>query len=213
MSSRNDRIQSIINECRKQDMFMANQIAYTLATTHHETGNTFRPVKEAYWSSEEWRARNLRYYPYYGRGYVQITWEYNYEKYQRILKIPLVQKPNLALEPDTARFILVHGFIHGVFTGKKISDYITDYKTNFFNARRCINGTDRASLISNIAGKYYRQLLLWNAGHILIIDGDIGPKTKEKVKLFQKGEGLVADGIMGRNTMAALVQYNEVDIK
>jgi len=32
------------------------------------------------------------------------------------------------------------GMIKGLFTGKKLSDYLTDTKKDYFNARRIING-------------------------------------------------------------------------
>ena len=55
-------------------------VAYGLATAYHETAYTMQPVVEAFWLSESWRERNLRYYPYHGRGYVQLTWKDNYER-------------------------------------------------------------------------------------------------------------------------------------
>jgi peptidoglycan hydrolase-like protein with peptidoglycan-binding domain len=35
-------------------------------------------------------------------------------------------------------------------------------------------------------------------------DGDFGPKTKRAVIVFQKKNGLYADGIVGKNTWAKL---------
>lgn len=131
---------------------MPGQIAYVLATTDWETGHTFKPVREAFWKDEEWRRNNLyRYYPYYGRGFVQLTWEDNYRKYSEILGVDLVNNPDLAMEPLNAAFILVHGFKTGGFTGKKITDYINGDGIDFVNARRCINGVDKAQDIAAIA--------------------------------------------------------------
>src|SRR5438045_92240 len=53
-------------------------VAYGLATAWHETAAQMQPVREAYWLSEDWRKANLRYFPWYGRGFVQITWQANY---------------------------------------------------------------------------------------------------------------------------------------
>jgi predicted chitinase len=67
-----------------------------------ETASTFRPVREAFWLSEEWRSVNLYYYPYYGRGYIQLTHDYNYQAIGNRLGISLLATPELALEPGIA---------------------------------------------------------------------------------------------------------------
>lgn len=151
-------IDAIKWECNAQDIGLKTQIAYVLATVQWETAQTFEPVREAYWLSETWRKNNLRYYPYYGRGYVQLTWKGNYQKYSGILGIDLVNHPDLAMNENVALFILVHGFKTGTFTGRKISDYINRSKTDFVNARRCINGTDKAHTIAKIAEKHLLNL-------------------------------------------------------
>lgn len=154
-------IQLIRDECGAQHMTLPAQVAYVLATVQHETNGTYDPVLEAYWvkNAEAWRKANLRYYPFYGRGFVQLTWKTNYEKYAKITGEDLVAHPDLALEPKTAAFILVHGFIHGTFTGRKIDDYISPGFVDFTNARRCINGTDRAGLIAEYAQAWLKVLL------------------------------------------------------
>jgi len=70
----------------------------------------------------------------------------------------LVNNPDKAMNPDIALFVLVHGFKTGKFTGRKITDYINDDKTDFINARRCINDRDRAHDIAKIAERYLRNL-------------------------------------------------------
>lgn len=127
------------------------QWAYVFATTFHETNGTFLPVKEAYWLSETWRKNNLRYYPYYGRGYVQITWPSNYLLFSKVIGEDFVKNPDLVMVPKYAFTILFDGFLYGMFTGKKISDYINNKKIDYRNARRCINGTDKAALIASYA--------------------------------------------------------------
>lgn len=138
------------------------QWAYVFATTLHETNSTFRPVKEAYWFSESWRLnkKNLRYAPFYGRGYVQITWEDNYKFFSKILGVDLVKNPDLAMIPKNAFKIMIYGFINGSFTKRKvgknyipnkISDFINDKEKDYKKARLCINGTDKADLIASYA--------------------------------------------------------------
>ena len=102
------------------------QAAYLLATVWHETNATMQPVKEAYWLSEAWRRQNLSYYPWYGRGYVQLTWEANYKKADQRLKLNglLLADPDQVMQAEIAAKILVWGCMQGWFSGKKISDYI-----------------------------------------------------------------------------------------
>ena len=157
-STKQGTIDAIKWECKAQGIGLKTQIAYVLATTEWETAQTFKPVREAFWKSEEWRKNNFRYYPYYGRGYVQLTWKNNYAKYSDILGIDLVNNPDLAMRENVALFIIVHGFKTGTFTGRKITEYINESKTDFINARRCINGTDKANTIANLAKKYLSTL-------------------------------------------------------
>jgi hypothetical protein len=147
-------IDAIRWECQSQGIGLRTQMAYVLATTEWETARTFKPVREAYWLSEAWRKKNFRYYPYYGRGFVQLTWKNNYQTYSTLLNTDMVKNPDLALDPNIALFVLVHGFKVGTFTGRKITDYINTNKTDYVNARRCINGLDQASKIAALATKY-----------------------------------------------------------
>jgi predicted chitinase len=143
----------IVAACHAHELTAAAQWAYALATTEHETGGTFQPVREACYlgaKAEAYR-KGLAYYPFYGRGYVQITWRTNYRKFGALLGIDLEGKPDLAMVPATAAWILAYGFKHGTFTGKRMEDYITAARCDFRSARRCINGLDRADHIAGLA--------------------------------------------------------------
>ncbi len=154
----NDIINSIRKSANSFGLTLKTQHAYIIATTFWETGRTFQPVKEAYWLSESWRRSNLRYFPYYGRGYVQLTWKFNYEKYSKILGLDLVNNPDKVMEPDISMFILCHGFKHGVFTGHSLEKHVNAKKTDFLNARRCINGVDKRREIAALANSYLKKL-------------------------------------------------------
>jgi len=142
--------------------------AYALATSYHETAQRMQPVREGLAATDSWRRRNLRYYPYYGRGDVQLTWKANYEKADRELDLngSLLRDLDLALDPDISAKVMVKGMSEGWFTGKKLADYLPDKegtRLQFKNARRIINGTDKADLIAGYAIKF--QTALKEAGY------------------------------------------------
>lgn len=144
-----DGINTLLDAAPHQDI---RWLAYELATTFHETGEAMTPVEE------QGRGRGLAYgrpaangKVYYGRGYVQLTWEKNYEAMSKVVGVDLVAIPEAALEPEFAAKILFYGMENGSFTGHKLSDYLNDSRTDFVNSRRIINGTDRAYLVAGYA--------------------------------------------------------------
>lgn len=137
---------------------LRNQTAYLLATSFLETAHTMKPVVEAYWLSEAWRKKNLRYYPWFGRGFVQLTWEANYLRAEKELGVAFTKDPNLALDPDNAANIAVLGMQEGWFTRHKLADYIDLQHSDFFHARQIINGMDRANDIAVMAQQYDKDL-------------------------------------------------------
>lgn len=154
-------VQAIIKEAHRQGIASQAQIAYILATVQHETADSFQPVRESYYLGEpeaENHRRTLDYYPFYGRGYVQLTLLGNYRKYSDLLSQDLVNNPDLVMLPDISLFILVHGMKWGVFTGMKLDDYISESSVDFWSARKIINGTDQAELIEKYAMNWQTQL-------------------------------------------------------
>src|SRR5207237_2552895 len=107
----------------------------------------------------EYGGKSTRYAPYYGRGFVQLTWSYNYKKAGDIIGVDLVSHPERALELPIATTILFDGMLQGWFTGKKLSNYITATSCDYVGARRIINGIDRATAIAGYARSFEAALL------------------------------------------------------
>lgn len=151
---------------RAMNQWPLSWAAYGLATAWHETAKTMQPIKERGGDSYFKRmyditgdrphvARDLGNADpgdgvlYAGRGYVQLTGRNNYRKFG------IVDSPDRAMEPEVAASIMVTGMEKGIFTGKKMSNYLPG---DYVNARRIINGTDKAQEIARIAAQFEQAL-------------------------------------------------------
>lgn len=142
--------------------------AYMLATSYHETARTMQPIEEYGKGRGRPYGQKLRHdkkpytFPdkiYYGRGDVQLTWYENYELMGKLLGIPLLEQPELALKPDISAQIMIEGMTRGKsnrgdFTGVSLETYFSSTKDDPVNARRIINGLDKANLIATYHYKF-----------------------------------------------------------
>lgn len=161
-----------------------DNLAYLLATVWHETAFTMQPITER--GSKKYLT-SKKYWPYIGRGYVQLTWDYNYEKASKKFGVDFLKYPDRVMEKRYALPILFIGMEEGWFTGKSFYDYLDgvdeDDKEDLrelSNARRVINGTDKQVEIGLIALKFERALR--SAGYGLqstekTVQGDKGTKV------------------------------------
>lgn len=133
------------------------KLAYILATAWHESKlisqKEIRCNPAGSSTQRICYERQAEYWDtgYYGRGYVQLTHYDNYLAMGTVFGLDLVTDPDAALEPELSAKILVFGMMSGSFTGKPLSNYINQFKKDFVNARRVVNGTDQAQLISEYA--------------------------------------------------------------
>lgn len=149
--------------------------AYMLATARHETYNpktqsAFHPIAElgskAYFKKYDGRVDlgNKQVgdgYRFRGRGYPQTTGRRNYLKLTEAwLKthpnevVDFIFHPDLLLEPKYAYFSMSYCMRVGMYTGKKLSDYIKTHEVDYKNARRVINRLDQADKIAEYAKKF-----------------------------------------------------------
>ncbi len=154
-------------------------LAYILATTYHETGRRIQAVRECFGKTDQAsincvtslyrKGRIKRNYAavdpktgraYFGRGHVQLTWDYNYKKMGKELGMgdQIYVNPDHALHKDTSVAILAEGMIKGLFTGKRLSQYFNTSTTNWGGARRIVNGLDKYTLIGGYGRKFHAAL-------------------------------------------------------
>jgi len=148
--------EAILNAAAAYPVTDPCHLSYILATTRGEVGTGFQPVREI------GRGKGKRYgipdpvtgEVYYGRGFTQLTWADNYRKMGKRIGMPLYEEPDLALRPEIAAKVMVIGMMEGIFTGKKLADYINAKATNYREARRIINIMDRADEFAGFARTY-----------------------------------------------------------
>lgn len=127
----------------------ADEFAYVLATIAWETDRKMVPVREA---GGEAYLRRKKYYPWVGEGLVQVTWEANARKLG-------AKRPGDLMQWPIALHAAFFGMATGMFTGKKLADYIGNGRRDYLNARRIINGTDRAREVGAYALSFRAALI------------------------------------------------------
>jgi len=165
----------ILQECNSQGVTDKSHIAYILATAHWEShmGKNMTELGgpnyfDKYEVGTNLGKRLCNIYPgdgskYKGRGFVQITGRGNYTRFTQILSargeaVNLVDNPKQAADPRIAAIVIVHGMRTGAFTGKRLTQFGTDSRYDFINARTIVNGHDRAETIARIARAYRRAM-------------------------------------------------------
>ena len=137
-------------------------LAYCMATVFHETGKKMTPVPEAGKGAGYSYGKPTGLYNqiYYGRGHVQLTWDYNYQKAQDQLKknygldVQLYQYPDKMLNDEPSALVLYDGMTIGWFTGVGLPKYFNSTTEDPVNARRVVNGTDQAQTIAGYYTKF-----------------------------------------------------------
>jgi len=176
-------------------------LAYSLATTKHETASTMLPI-------EEYGKGKGREYgkphpntgkTYYGRGFVQLTWYENYLKASNELDLTgpddLTAFPERALDPGIAADIMFLGMAEGWFRGDKqgrhtLGRYFNVSVDDAYRAREIINGDkhlvpnwSNGVSIGNLIADYHTKFLdavasAYSAPPV-IVEPDVEPRVVE----------------------------------
>jgi putative chitinase len=187
-----DGIGIVLDTWEKSEFTDPRWLAYMFGTTYHETASTMQPIKEYGTTAYFTRMYDIRGSrpavakalgnttpgdgpKYCGRGFVQLTGKGNYYRAGILIGIDLVNRPDLALQPDIAARIMFEGMTKAEivfedhshvgdnepdfnFTGRTLEQYFNDHMEDWTNARRIINGTDHALMIAATAKEFYAAL-------------------------------------------------------
>lgn len=154
-----------------------DHLAYNLGTAFHETARTMQPITErgsaSYFDKYEPGTKLGKIlgntqpgdgFKYRGEGHVQNTGRGNAEKATKRLNelfdlgIDLVANPAGRGDPFISAMSLYLGNHEGWWTARKLRDYLIPGKPDFVNARRVVNGTDKASTIAGYALKFKKAI-------------------------------------------------------
>jgi len=123
-------------------------LAYMLATVYKECATRMWPTTE-YGSQSYLEGKD--YFPYIGRGFVQLTWEDNYRTASAALGLiddrDLVDHPEMALDSLISARVMFRGMAEGWFTGARLGQFFNPEEDNPYDARTIINGHDCAKEI------------------------------------------------------------------
>ncbi len=172
----------ILQACLNAGITDKGQIAYVLVTAAHESNFGLNMQElgnysyfERLYGPNGGRPENARQqgntqagdgYKYRGRGFAQVTWKDNYEKWDDRLSNQnyaldgsLKDNPDqLSANRDLAAKVIAEGMRDGVFTSKKLGTYINAQQQDFVQARRVINGLDYAEGMGQAASTLNERL-------------------------------------------------------
>lgn len=162
-------------------------LAYILATAYHETAFKMYPVRETLAKTDGAAVRAMERSPYYqrlqrkywrqnsetgeyyfGRGYVQLTHDFNYQKADKRFDIDPDQNrdesyywnPENALDPEKAIRVTYDGMVYGWYVPSRclLRHFEPNREADWIEARKIINGTDRADQIAEHATNFLVEL-------------------------------------------------------
>jgi putative chitinase len=169
-SSQVGGLEAMIDEYERRKSIVAldyRWFAYILGTAYHEVARTMQPI-------EEYGKGHGRPYgepdpvtgkAYYGRGFVQLTWKANYKNMGSAIGVDLVDHPEKALELDNATKVIFVGMLRGDFARDqegnphKLERYFNQEQSDWYGARRIVNGLDKALEIAGYAMSFYKAVL------------------------------------------------------
>lgn len=171
-------MEAILKEWEAQKLTDLRWLGYILATAYHETAKTMQPIEEYGKGKGHDYGKKLKMgggpgkrIPYtlpdklyFGRGLTQNTWFENYERLTKGAKThgkdwDFLNNPELLLQMEPSIWATYYAMQVGLYTGKKLKDYFNDTKEDWVNARKIINGLDKAELIAGYGKKFMEALI------------------------------------------------------
>jgi len=161
-----DGLNEILDCVRADDKWFTDlrYVASFLGNVTIETAHHFKPIREfggkTYFNQYEpgtpkghalGNTEDGDGYFFRGAGYEQVTGRKNFTLAAQLCGIDCVTNPELLLIPKNSYTVCARFSIEGLFTGRRLTQYITAKTTDYLNSRRVINGLNRAGEISHLS--------------------------------------------------------------
>jgi murein DD-endopeptidase MepM/ murein hydrolase activator NlpD len=183
----------ILKAMAAEGLTSKNQLVGIIATIYVET-TSFRPIDE--------KGNPDRYR---GRGWIQLTFSYNYGSFGKILKVDLLNNPDLANQPEIAAKILV-----AYWKGKHNANQncsISAEQGNWPEVRRQVNGSSTG--YQNDYGKVFKPCV--DRGLKIFTQG-IDPNAVGALPVDGSyGLGCADPGVGGSRTISQINPQNQGD--
>jgi len=161
-------VQDIVDACTKYGVTDKRMMAYILATAYWETGRTMLPIEEYGRGAGHKYGHKIKQsgepyetpdHIYYGRGFCQTSWYENYQMlsdqaYAKQQGWDFLNHPELLLLMEPSVWAMIHCMYHGLYTGVGLPKYFNDTVTDPVNARKIINGLDKADMIAGFYAEF-----------------------------------------------------------
>ena len=135
-----------------EGIYSPEMMAYAMATIQHETAGTMQPIREYGGAQQAVKNGYSGGQNYYGRGYIQLTHDYNYRQIGQRIGVgdALLKNPDLALDPEMSAKILA-----AFFKDRGVAQKVQ--QGNFVGARNPINPDNKGKSIANQANQYLKK--------------------------------------------------------
>jgi len=163
-----DGYDAILNEWEDMKLTDLRWLAYIFATVYHETDKTMMPIEEHGKGAGKKYGKRIKFngkpytgeHLYYGRGHTQNTWYEIYEMLTSRAKAAgknwdFINHPELLLTMEPSIWATFLAMTKGLYTGVGLSRYFNADKEDWVNARKIINGLDKAEHIAELAKEFY----------------------------------------------------------
>jgi hypothetical protein len=170
-------MEAFFAEWERQQLTDARWLAYMMATAFHETAGTMQPIEEfgkgkgkPYGQKLKMGGGPGRRIPYttpdkiyYGRGHTQNTWYENYDALTRAAQKAghdwdFLNNPELLLQMEPSIWATFYAMQRGLYTGATLLRFFNDTSEDWVNARKIINGLDRADTIAGYGKTFFAAL-------------------------------------------------------